>query len=1088
MAYTGVPAMTRHTWQLAVAGSVILGVVAGIWMWYEPESFGRLELSHPQIVTRERLVNDRFLQDRWLKALLLPCPPEHCQAPTNIIGAESRSVQRDATATVFGGKTDPGVDPSQENRARAETGEPRINSLDELTNTLDYRDRVRTLQIENQLDDGHDLFGNTLIRLKFDITVLPGHNTRSIGNVRVSIQGPEQFDPYASQCTSWCSAKALWAKLIGNAFDERQICRKGVTTDCVHFGDLPAGERQLWVTRYEQWLHLTELRLNQAVQELKDGYYNNSFSRDDYRALMSFVDIRSQDSQFMKASVGSENCSAVQQEWTSALGNTSGQSPIEASLPSRTKSESQLSGGNKYQLDPDEHEHAQKCIEDLTKHILTDAMKSQSAEQRNKVLTDLFMRRMSGPDYFWILRRLHELSVHSGNGSEPECMLVIFRSSATTADAGQDDGTSRNCLEGILRSMTRSGNASTSPSGSELSVWSTLPQLIVRQSVAGKLSSADYAWLLTKMLVAYDLAGSGREPWEQLCPRDYFVSRSGVPLSEFDHSSRTACIDSLVDSIVDHNPSLAVGPTPAALVPTAVDTALNAYLAQRAFQLVFGTPLSTKTDWLSNIPQANPANIPAATNTFASTTPMLQRFFQLTTINVDPFFAAGGLQRQGLLSKARFESVFKVFQRSYTVAGIELPPGKSIPAGESELHVAYCIHSDFEIPQKGTALQAPTLLPENLSSMAVNEYPNLKLLSSYLNVSRNWTDHLSTSYGFEAPNPSNKDDDSDSDENLYHYAFTRAEFKPSEKPGCQNVRVARIALGLQLFVTQLRSHERLYAYSLTPQEEGDMLVERVGRNVTVKGAAGGAAGGATAKVEGQSNSTDDWTSIDRYPRVVSYSSPGKTGSILDPVEVGWMILPRDMAEDKSHPRQRPEKFAVSATLSVPAWWDRVHLEVASEWTHSPDEAHGVKAGRVQDYWVDIPNQWEAVEQGLLVADPSAPEPIESAQDQRELLAGTSGKLVILGRRLWRSTVVSIGQQTADQIEVLPDMKGIIASFDTVKFQGTSCKASLLPLQIWTSQGAVTLQREVTINPPANCGTPGLIGSAAGPLLSEEKPK
>jgi hypothetical protein len=48
--------------------------------------------------------------------------------------------------------------------------------------------------IENQLDDRHDLHGNTLYRLRFDATILPTERSESAAQIEITIQ-PEGLAP-----------------------------------------------------------------------------------------------------------------------------------------------------------------------------------------------------------------------------------------------------------------------------------------------------------------------------------------------------------------------------------------------------------------------------------------------------------------------------------------------------------------------------------------------------------------------------------------------------------------------------------------------------------------------------------------------------------------------------------------------------------------------------------------------------------------------------------------------------------------------------------------------------------------------------
>ncbi len=56
-----------------------------------------------------------------------------------------------------------------------------------------FRDEVRAEIMRTQLDDRHDIEGNTLYRLIFDTTVLPGDNTEAWAIVHVRLKPDESF-------------------------------------------------------------------------------------------------------------------------------------------------------------------------------------------------------------------------------------------------------------------------------------------------------------------------------------------------------------------------------------------------------------------------------------------------------------------------------------------------------------------------------------------------------------------------------------------------------------------------------------------------------------------------------------------------------------------------------------------------------------------------------------------------------------------------------------------------------------------------------------------------------------------------------
>ncbi|MEP4309768.1 MAG: hypothetical protein ABJ364_08485, partial [Lentilitoribacter sp.] len=136
-------------------------------------SDGRIFVDSPEVYTRERLVNDRFLQDAWLRAQLRRLDEESFRE-TSILSQRSGfnvggNVTEDLTRTLGNGASVNG------------------NGLDDALGTpvalafsqrAAQREVIRQMIIENQLDDRHDLDGNTLYMLKFDVSVLP--NSRAV--------------------------------------------------------------------------------------------------------------------------------------------------------------------------------------------------------------------------------------------------------------------------------------------------------------------------------------------------------------------------------------------------------------------------------------------------------------------------------------------------------------------------------------------------------------------------------------------------------------------------------------------------------------------------------------------------------------------------------------------------------------------------------------------------------------------------------------------------------------------------------------------------------------------------------------------
>lgn len=242
--------LTVTTGLAVVLGALWFGDLAG-----EKTTFGTIVVGSPAIYTRERLVNDRFLQDTWLSARLDPS--------TEIQDARQfRSERRGASVRLGDSKESGGTESSsgQDGSSQAAASQPRLSSRARLSEEVDYREQVRNLTIENQLDDRHDLNGNSLYRFRFDASVLPGANTQASALITVRLMSPAFLTPLPGK-TSSGSLSALG--------DDTQI--------------------EAWRGVYRRWIDNLHARLNQTHRELKQSFHANEFSHNDYAHLIAFM-------------------------------------------------------------------------------------------------------------------------------------------------------------------------------------------------------------------------------------------------------------------------------------------------------------------------------------------------------------------------------------------------------------------------------------------------------------------------------------------------------------------------------------------------------------------------------------------------------------------------------------------------------------------------------------------------------------------------------------------------------------------------------------------------------------------------------
>jgi hypothetical protein len=239
-----------------VIGLVLLHLFDLIAIPFAPfTTTGKIFVDSPEVYTRERLVNDRYDQDFWLRQRL-----EKLNDPENlnlVIGAEYQSV----TARAGKGGAEEGAgqaqrhgDPEGANPAR------RLSFEQEFRVASGIRDMIRQQILENMLDDRHDLTGNSVYGLKFDTTVIPGHNTRRSAFVHVSLRvndlfrnGGESSGDLPEYIRGWIASK-LAAHKANDKVDVELLRR------------FKAQERY-----YEDWLTDVEKRLNRAEDSVYES-------------------------------------------------------------------------------------------------------------------------------------------------------------------------------------------------------------------------------------------------------------------------------------------------------------------------------------------------------------------------------------------------------------------------------------------------------------------------------------------------------------------------------------------------------------------------------------------------------------------------------------------------------------------------------------------------------------------------------------------------------------------------------------------------------------------------------------------------
>jgi hypothetical protein len=186
---------------------------------------------------------------------------------------------------------------------------------------------------------------------------------------------------------------------------------------------------------------------------------------------------------------------------------------------------------------------------------------------------------------------------------------------------------------------------------------------------------------------------------------------------------------------------------------------------------------------------------------------------------------------------------------------------------------------------------------------------------------------------------------------------------------------------------------------------------------------------------------------------------------------GWVVGPRFELDDdgKVAFSHNFVNHSVTATAIIPGWWDGVNLDANTGWIDGKGQiAYGEQSSQIQQRLVQDLNSITAHFVEKTSAESQSPilNPrwdIEKDKQIYVLASGKSENLMIRGTNLWKNPQVYIGSQRADSITILPDMKGLVASFNEV-YAPSSIKDNLaiVDLAVFTSNGSATLRNAIKI--------------------------
>ena len=258
------------------------------------------------------------------------------------------------------------------------------------------------------------------------------------------------------------------------------------------------------------------------------------------------------------------------------------------------------------------------------------------------------------------------------------------------------------------------------------------------------------------------------------------------------------------------------------------------------------------------------------------------------------------------------------------------------------------------------------------------------------------------------------------------------------------------------------SGKSVYTYAVTPKERVQRIAGETRALQNLGLGLEGAAGVVDGRLSYSERAAAQANAVMRQPLLVGYSdSPDDPETAV----MGWLIGPRfklpSSAGEAVSFRHVPIQHSLTSIVSVPYWWKELKLVTKTYWLDGRGDRYSQSGAPLDDdayktlvgeqTTVKLPYDTQGIE-NLLLGRRQGPQVISTVNEDRVLMACTRGSVIIRGRELWRSTTVTLGAQRADEIMVLPNMNGIIATFNVVQPPPGLETLKPLKLVVWTSGG------------------------------------
>ncbi|WP_421854594.1 hypothetical protein [Oricola sp.] len=285
-----------------------------------------------------------------------------------------------------------------------------------------------------------------------------------------------------------------------------------------------------------------------------------------------------------------------------------------------------------------------------------------------------------------------------------------------------------------------------------------------------------------------------------------------------------------------------------------------------------------------------------------------------------------------------------------------------------------------------------------------------------------------------------------------------------------------LPIGLFRFIELLSGSQKTFSYSVQPS--GAFNLQRRDQQVDWNLTSLFTGGRQASQIAAGGDTTESW--IEKQYRIIGFGaqvdSAGDEASGLGKAKFGWYIFPAEARGVFSLPVMESANVKLSALVSLPAWWESVDIKVTTSWRDPAAPDRRVHLENVdaptepQELRVELPTRLEFIRNHFPYAAATQPSLYQLHLPKAALRACEEANIVLKGERLWRSTVVTLGAQKSNLIQVMPDMRGIIAHFgEVIPFaQGGAPGGNAIdtvPVTIWTSEGQKSIVDTVSITVP-----------------------